>query len=322
MWLPIVAVVIGLIALIWSADRFVAGAASTAYRLGMPPLLVGMIVVGFGTSAPEIVVSVLASIQGNPGLALGNAIGSNISNIALILGITAIISPMLVHSNIVKRELPILGGITVVLVLLLIDGSLSRMDGMILIIVFFCVMAWSIYTATRKETDPLVDEFDQSLNQPEMTLGKSILWLIIGMILLIVSSRILVWGAVEIAIALGVSDLIVGLTVVAIGTSLPELASSIAATRKGEHDIAIGNVIGSNLFNTLGVIGLAGTIHPLQVDKAIFFRDLPVMGVLTLFLFLACLKFGGGKGKITRTEGILLVSAYVGYTVWIVLGAI
>ena len=126
MWLPIVAVIVGLIALIWSADRFVAGAASTAYRLGMPPLLVGMIIVGFGTSAPEIVVSVLASIQGNPGLALGNAIGSNISNIALILGITAIISPMLVHSNIVKRELPILGGITLVLVFLLIDGSLSR----------------------------------------------------------------------------------------------------------------------------------------------------------------------------------------------------
>lgn len=322
MWLPVIAVIGGLLTLIWSADRFVSGAASTAYRLGMSTLLVGMVIVGFGTSAPEMVVSVLASYQGNPGLALGNAIGSNISNIALILGITAIVSPILVHSNIVKRELPILAAVSLLLVFLLRNSLLTRMDGAILLIAFALVMGWSIFTATRQGSDVLKGEFDTNLDQPEMTLGKSVFWLVLGMILLIVSSRVLVWGAVEIAVALGVSDLIVGLTVVAIGTSLPELASSIAATRKGEHDIAIGNVIGSNLFNTLGVIGLAGVIHPLDVDKALFYRDLPVMGLLTLFLFFTCLKGRGAQGKVVRWEGVMLVMVYIGYTTWVVINAV
>lgn len=322
MWLPVIAVIFGLLVLIWSADRFVSGAASTAYRLGMSSLLVGMIIVGFGTSAPEIVVSALASYQGNPGLALGNAIGSNISNIALILGITAMVSPILVHSNIVKRELPILGAVTLFLVFLLRNGLLTRMDGILLIVVFSLVMGWSIYTATHRGNDALESEFDSQLNQPEMTLKNGIFWLVVGMLLLIVSSRLLVWGAVEIAVALGVSDLIVGLTVVAVGTSLPELASSIAATRKGEHDIALGNVIGSNLFNTLGVIGLAGVIHPLAVDKAIYYRDLPIMGGLTLILFFSCIRYRGGQGKITRWEGIALTMMYIGYTTWVVIHAV
>jgi len=320
MLLAIVAVIVGLITLIWSADRFVLGAASTAYRLGMSTLLVGMIVVGFGTSAPEIIVSVMASAQGNPGLALGNAIGSNISNIALILGITAIIAPIVVHSNIVKRELPILAGVTLVLVLLMSNGSVNRIDGMIMLLVFAGVLAWSVFTATRKTADPLNQEFDENLNKPEMTLKKGLFWLILGLLLLIVSSRILVWGAVKIAVALGVSDLIVGLTVVAVGTSLPELASSVVAAKRGEHDIALGNVIGSNLFNTLCVIGLAGLIHPLQVESAIYTRDLPVMGVLTGFLFITCINFKG-KGRITRWEGVLLIAIYIGYTVWVVMNA-
>lgn len=317
---PILAVVFGLLVLIWSADRFVAGAASTAYRLGMSTLLVGMIIVGFGTSAPEIVVSCIASFQGNPGLALGNAIGSNISNIALILGITAIVSPILVHSNIVKREIPILLGVSVLLAWQLRNGLLTRLDGIILLVVFVGVMGWSIRTAIRQGTDALSGEFEQNLNEAEMSLKSGILWLVTGLILLVASSRLLVWGAVEIALALGVSDLIVGLTVVAIGTSLPELASSIAATRKGEHDIALGNIIGSNLFNTLAVIGLAGVIHPLAVDKALFYRDLPVMGALTVFLLIACMKFKRGQGgRITRMEGVLLALIYAGYTTWVVI---
>ena len=317
----ILAVLFGLILLIWSADRFVDGAAATAYRLGMSPLLVGMVIVGFGTSAPEIVVSALASAQGNPGLAIGNAIGSNISNIALILGITAMVSPMLVHSNIVRRELPILGAVSVFTALLLLDHDLSRIDGFILLLTFVVVMSWSIYTATRKGDDPLHGEFTEKLEEPTASLSRSLFWLIFGLVLLVVSSRLLVWGAVEIALALGVSDLIVGLTVVAVGTSLPELASSIAATRKGEHDIALGNIIGSNLFNTLCVIGLAGVIHPIGVQHEVLVRDLPVMGGLTVLLFFAC--FGiRGRGRISRSEGALLTIIYIGYTVWIVMSAL
>jgi cation:H+ antiporter len=213
-------------------------------------------------------------------------------------------------------------GVSVLLAWQLRNGLLTRVDGIVLLIAFVAVMGWSIRTAIRQGTDPLGGEFEANLNEAEMSLKAGIVWLLIGLVLLIASSRLLVWGAVEIALALGVSDLIVGLTVVAIGTSLPELASSIAATRKGEHDIALGNIIGSNLFNTLAVIGLAGVIHPLAVDRALFYRDLPVMGVLTVFLLLTCLKFKGGKGRITRLEGILLTLTYAGYTTWVVINAL
>jgi cation:H+ antiporter len=321
MILPIVAVVIGLLVLIWSADKFVEGASGTAYLLGVPPLLVGMVIVGFGTSAPEIVVSVFAAIQGNPSLSLGNAMGSNISNIALILGITALVSPIIVHSSIVRKELPILGGASLVMVALLLDRELSRWDGAILLVLFTLIMAWSIWTALHKRTDQLNDEFDESLNRPDLSMGKSVFALILGLVFLIGSSRALVWGAVEIAYALNVSELIVGLTVVAVGTSLPELASSIAATRKGEHDIALGNVVGSNLFNTLMVVGMASTIRPLEVEAGVLYRDAPVMGVLTLFLFMTCLA-RKGKGKVNRWEGALLVAAYLAYTVWLVMSAL
>ncbi len=321
MLLAVLAVVIGLILLVWSADKFVDGAASTAYRLGMSPLLVGMVIVGFGTSAPEIVVSAFASAQGNPGLALGNAVGSNISNIALILGVTALICPIVVHSSIVKREIPILIGVSAVLWFLAANQMLELLDGIILLVLFAGIMGWSIYTATKKREDPLSDEFDESLDVPKKSLRYGIIWLIVGFIFLVISSRMLVWGAVSIAIALGVSDLIVGLTVVAIGTSLPELASSIAATRKGEHDIALGNVVGSNLFNTLGVVGLAAVIKPFEVESIALTRDFPVMGGLTLLLFLLCFGFKG-QGKIKRWEGGLLTATYVGYTILVVITAI
>ena len=321
MLLAVLAVVIGLILLVWSADKFVDGAASTAYRLGMSPLLVGMVIVGFGTSAPEIVVSAFASAQGNPGLALGNAIGSNISNIALILGVTALICPIVVHSSIVKREIPILIGVSAVLWFLAANQMLELLDGIILLVLFAGIMGWSIYTATKKKEDPLSEEFDESLDVPKKSLRYGIIWLIVGFIFLVISSRMLVWGAVSIAIALGVSDLIVGLTVVAIGTSLPELASSIAATRKGEHDIALGNVVGSNLFNTLGVVGLAAVIKPFEIESIALTRDFPVMSGLTLLLFLLCFGFKG-QGKIKRWEGGLLTATYIGYTILVVVAAI
>jgi len=321
MLIDIAAVIVGLCILVWSADRFVDGASATAKHLGMPALLIGMVIVGFGTSAPEIVVSTIASSQGNPGLALGNAIGSNIANIALILGTTAIIIPITVRSVIIKRELPLLMMVTIFAVILLIDGDLSRLDGVLMLACFLLVMGWSIYIGSRKNEDALAGEFDQQLDVAKMTLRQAIFWLIIGLLLLVASSRLLVWGSVNIATTLGVSDLIIGLTIVAIGTSLPELASSIAATRKNEHDIALGNVIGSNMFNTLMVIGLAGVIHPLPVENAVIYRDLPVMSLLTVMLII--FSYGFRKsGKISRAEGFVFLLCWLGYTLWLVLSAL
>lgn len=309
---PVVAVVVGLIVLVWSADRFVDGAAATARHLGMPTLLIGMVIIGFGTSAPEMVVSALAAIQGNPGLALGNGFGSNITNIALILGLTAILAPIAVQSRILKAELPVLLAATLLVGALLYDLEISRLDAWIMLIVFFAIMGWSIWRGMRQPKDALADDIAHELDDDQMPLGRAIIWLLVGLALLIASSRLLVWGAVDIATALGVSDLIIGLTIVAIGTSLPELASSVIAVRKNEHDLAIGNVIGSNLFNTLAVVGIAGAIHPLTVASEVLARDWMVMTGLTVSLFV--LGYGVlGRGRINRIEGTLLLTAYLAY---------
>jgi cation:H+ antiporter len=312
MILALLAVVLGLIILVWSADQFVDGSAATAKHFGMPPLLIGMIVVGFGTSAPEMVVSAFASYQGNPGIALGNAYGSNIANIALILGITALISPIFVNSSIIKKELPILIGVTGISVLLIADSLLTRIDALLLIIVFAGVMLWSVLQAYQNRKDPLSAE-SEVLIKP-IPLKLAVLKLILGLGLLIASSRILVWGSVVIATSFGVSDLIIGLTIIAVGTSLPELASSILAAKKGEHDIALGNILGSNLFNTLAVVGLAGLISPLKIESDALSRDVPVMGALTLLLFIFCYGFKGKQGRISRLEASFLLFAYLGYT--------
>ncbi|MGX9365295.1 calcium/sodium antiporter [Desulfoplanes sp. PS50] len=314
MTIPILALLAGLALLVWSADRFVEGSASTARHFGMPPLLIGMVVVGFGTSAPEMVVSAMSSLAGNPGIALGNAFGSNITNIALILGLTALISPIAVHSQVLKKELPLLTAVTGLAAVLIWDGEITRSDAVILLLVFAGLMGWTIRQGMQKKTDALGSEMNQELESKTMPLGRAVFWLIAGLIVLIVSSRILVWAAVTIAHFFGVSDLIIGLTIVAIGTSLPELASSLIATRKGEHDIALGNVLGSNLFNTLAVIGIAGAIHPMRVAPEVFSRDMLVMGVLTLSLFLFGYGFRG-PGRINRIEGGLLAAAFAGYTI-------
>ena len=311
------AVIGGLALLVWSADRFIEGAAATARHAGMPSLLIGMVIIGFGTSAPEMVVSAIAATQGNPGLALGNAYGSNIANIALILGLTAIISPIAVKSSVLRKELPILFGVTLLAAWQLLDGHLDRFEGWLLLAVFSAFMGWSIWQGLRHRQDSLEADIDIQLEIDPMPLKTALIWLFIGMIMLVVSSRILVWGAVDIARAFGVSDLIIGLTVVAIGTSLPELASSLAAVRKGEHDLAVGNVIGSNLFNTLAVVGIAGTIHPMQVGAEVLYRDCAVMGILTLALFVFGYGFRG-PGRISRIDGVLLLSVYVGYTGYLV----
>lgn len=317
MTLAFVSIILGLALLVWSADRFVEGAAASARHFGMPPLLIGMVIVGFGTSAPEMVVSALASAQGNPGIALGNAYGSNITNIALILGLTALLSPIAVHSQVLRREMPILIVITALAAWQVWDGHIGRFDAAVLLVVFAGLMGWSIWQGLQKKVDTLGSEMEQELIVHAMPLGRAVFWLVVGLLLLIVSSRILVWGAVSVAQGFGVSDLIIGLTIVAVGTSLPELASSLIAMRKGEHDIALGNIIGSNLFNTLAVVGIAGMIRPMQVGPEVFYRDIMVMSALTLILFIFAYGFRG-PGRINRIEGGVLLACFVAYTSYLI----
>lgn len=314
MLMAIGAIIAGLILLVWSADKFVEGSATTASHFGTPPLLIGMVVVSFGTSAPEMAVSALAASQGNPGLALGNAYGSNITNIALILGITALLAPIAVHSQIMRKELPILILVTAFAGWQLWDGDLSRMDAIGLMLAFVVLIGWSIYQGLRQPDDALATEMTEEVNA--MPVRKAILWLVVGLLLLIISSRILVWGAVDLATTFGISDLVIGLTIVAVGTSLPELASSIIAARKGEHDLALGNILGSNLFNTLAVVGIAGLIAPMPVAPEVLTRDFPVMAALTLVLFAMCYGFRG-PGRVNRFEGSALLLAFVAYTVYL-----
>jgi len=307
----------GMALLIWSADRFVGASSSAASILGMPPLLIGMVIVGFGTSAPEMIVSALAAADGATGIALGNAYGSNITNIALILGVTALISPVLVHSRVVRKELPILAAVTGLAVWQMRDLRLSHAEAWVLLLVFSGLMGWTIYQGLKTKHDALGEEVATHFEPSNRSLKMAIIWMIGGLTVLIVSSRMLVWGAVELAKGFGVSDLIIGLTVVAVGTSLPELASSVIASRKGEHDIALGNIIGSNLFNTLAVVGIAGLFNPLQATPELLSRDLLVMSFLTITLFVV--GFGFRKqGKINRFEGGFLLMCYLGYVAYLI----
>ncbi|WP_273207108.1 calcium/sodium antiporter [Marinobacter subterrani] len=314
MLMAIAAIVAGLVLLVWSADKFVEGAAATAKHLGMPTLLIGMVIIGFGTSAPELAVSAMAAADGNPGLALGNAYGSNITNIALIVGLTAIIAPIAVHSQVIRKELPLLVVLTLIAGAQLLDGDLSRLDGWILLGVFAAVMGWSIYQGMKGRGDPLAGETDAEIIAHPMPLKTAIIWLVIGLILLIVSSRMLVWGAVTIAQSLGVSDLVIGLTIVAVGTSLPELASALAAVKKNEHDLILGNILGSGIFNTLAVVGLAAVIQPLAVDPEVLYRDWTLMLALTVGLFLMGFGLTGWRRLVSRLDGAILMLAYLAYT--------
>jgi cation:H+ antiporter len=315
MILPLLAVLFGLIVLVISSDRFVDGAAATARYFGMPSLLIGMVIVGFGTSAPELVVSVLAAMQGSSGIAIGNAYGSNIANIALILGLTALLNPVQVSSKILRKELPILTFVTLLSVGLLLDLEFSSFDAAVLLLLLALLMVWTIFNGLKKEPDALADDVDQAVPRP-LTLKKSLLFLVFGLLFLILSSRILVWGAVEIAQLFGVSDLVIGLTIVAVGTSLPELASSILAAKKGEHDIAMGNVIGSNLFNSTAVVGVAGAIKPFTIDGLVLRRDMLVMTLLTISLFIIGYGFRKNRqGRVNRFEGTGLLIVYAIYTI-------
>jgi len=316
--MPLVALIGGIVLLVISADKFVEGAATCAKIVGLPPLLIGMIVIGFGSSMPEMVISGLSASGGNPGLALGNAFGSNIANIALILGITALISPISVQSRVPQRELPYLLMLTAFAALLFYDdGYLSKSDGWSLMMLFLLIMAWSIYEGMTAPSDALGESVDAEYID-RMSGRKALIYMILGLIFLVISSRILVWGGVEIATMMGISDLIIGLTIVAIGTSLPELAAAIAAVRKNEHELALGNVIGSNMFNTSIVVGITGTLAPTALDPDLLQRDLVVVIILTIAMTISAWNFSGRGGRINRWEGGLLLFTYVFYTAMLV----
>ena len=303
----------GFALLTWSADRFVTGASAIAYNLKVSPLIIGLTIVGLGTSAPEILVSAMASWQGNSGLAVGNALGSNILNIGLILGFTAIIIPLNVHSSIVKRELPVLLLVMVIVLLLLLDGTLGRLDGAILLTAMLLVLIWILRIGLTKQTpeDPMIHEFADTI-PINLDMGRAVFWLVIGALFLLGSSRLLVWGAVSVAESMGVSDLVIGLTIVALGTSLPELAASVMSAIKNEHDIAIGNIIGSSITNLLAVLSLPGLISPEPIDTAVLSRDYPVMIALAVTMFVMAYGFRG-PGRINRFEGALLLIGFCSY---------
>lgn len=312
------AIALGLILLVWSADKFVDGASGVAEHYGMPPLLIGMIIVGFGTSAPELVVSCLAALEGSPGIAIGNAYGSNITNIGMILGLTALLMPITVHSKIIKKEIPILIAVTLLSVVLILDFDISRIDAVILLVVFAGIIGHTVWQGLTQKNDELAKEFEAEFQEVKnVPIKKSYLYLGIGLLLLIISSRILVYGAVGVASAFGVSDIVIGLTVVAVGTSLPELASSLIAARKGEADIAIGNVIGSNFFNTLAVVGLAGVLRPLSFEPIILYRDVSIMVAFTILVLVLSYK-NKSEPKINRTQGGFLLISYIAYVAYLI----
>jgi cation:H+ antiporter len=311
MFLFSVVILVGLVVLVWSADQFISGAAALADNLGVSPMLIGLTVVGFGTSAPEVLVSTMAAFNGNPGLAIGNAIGSNIANIGLILGFTALLIPLSVHSSVLRREYPLLLAVSVMAYALMWDGELNRLDGVVLGVTLVGVLGWMIYTAKTGASDPIAGEFDAEIPH-DIPTRKALSLLLVGLVFLLVSSRLLVWGASNVASALGVSDVVIGLTIVAIGTSLPELAASITSAMKGEDDLAIGNVIGPNLYNLLAVLSIPGLVAPGAYSPEVMDRDLPVMLILTIFLFF--MGHGLGKqGRINRLEGLLLLLCFIGY---------
>jgi cation:H+ antiporter len=312
MWVPLLALIVGFIALVWSADRFLSGAASTASHFGVSRLLIGLTVVSLGTSTPEVLVSLTAAIDGNPLLAVGNAIGSNIANIGLVLGLTAIIAPLPFSQGVLRTELPWLLGATLLTLVLLFDLKLSAVDGLLLL----SGLGYILYRLKSHHShgdaavaDALQDELEEL---PELSRAQAALWLLVGLGVLLVSAELLVWGAVEIAAWLGVSELIIGLTVVAVGTSLPELAATLGAAIKGQNDIAIGNVVGSNILNVLAVLAVPALVSAPAVDIEVLWRDCGMMLALTLALALFAYAIGS-RPVITRFEGAVILLGWIGY---------
>ncbi len=313
MLLPIIAVVIGLGVLVWSADTFVDGATDLAVKFNMPSFLIGVLILGVGTSAPEMVVSVLSAMDGSPGIALGNALGSNIMNIALVLGLAAVICPIAIKASVIKQDMVLLLGATALVAYQLADGRLTFMEGVVMMMALVAVLVIQIVLSLRgREPVDIPHEHEQ------INIGKALFSLVIGLVLLIASSRAIVYGAVELATLLGLSELIIGLTIVAVGTSLPELVASIVAARRGESDMALGNIVGSNLFNTLGVVGLASMIAPMNaINPNILSRDMLMVGIMTVMLFVLSI-IALKKGSMHKVAGSIFLATFVGYTIWLI----
>ncbi len=310
---------VALTTLVWSADKFVFGASSLARNLGVSPMIIGLTIVAMGSSAPEMMVAAAASMQGNPDTAIGNAIGSNITNIALVLGFTVLVKPLVVSSSTIKQELPLLLILTLFAYWILADNFFSLSEGMILMIGFFSFISILLIKALKQRKnntldDPMIIEAEQELPEATSTI-KSVFWLITGITLLVLSANFLVDSAILIAKAYGISDLVIGLTIIAIGTSLPELAASIASMLKKEDDLAMGNIVGSNIFNILAVLPFAGIIAPGATNPEASLRDAPVMIAITGLLFLLCFSRKSGYFRLTRTKGALLVICFIAYQV-------
>ncbi len=305
----------GLALLVYGADRFVEGAASITRYLGMPPLLIGLTIVGMATSTPEILVGVVAALEGKTEIAIGNAIGSNIANIGLVLGFTVMFMPVTVASQTLKREFFIMGLAILLAVGLMWDQNLDHLDAVFLLIgLVTAILAVIILSKKSAQTDPLLNGFESGLPE-KSNIGKSIFLFLLGLSLLLGGANLLVECAVIVAKHYGMSDLIIGLTIIAIGTSLPELASSITAVKKDEADIAVGNVIGSNMFNMLAVIGIPGMIHATDFDRLVLVRDFPVM--IGLSLLMGWMVFIHSSGEFDRVEGSVLLLGFIAYQYWL-----
>ncbi len=312
---PILFLILGLAMLVWSADRLVFGAAALARNFGISPLIIGMTILAMGSSAPEMMVSATAALEGKTDTAVGNALGSNIANIALILGATAILKPLAISSGILKREMPLMLVVTFIAGVLLWDNHLGFYEGAFLGVLFILFILAMIYISRKESTgdDPLAQEHDAEIPQGVKS-SKATMWLIIGLVVLPFSADILVSNAVVIAKYFGMSDLVIGLTIIAMGTSLPELAASIAGVMKGEDDMAVGNIIGSNVFNILAVMSIPGLLHPSAISPLAMHRDYYVMLALSFVLVLMSIE---KKPKISRLEGILLVCCFIAYQAYL-----
>jgi len=304
--------------LAWGADRFVDGASALSFNVGMSPLLIGVLVMGFGTSLPELLVSLFSSIMGNSGLSLGNAYGSNIVNIGLVLGLAAVLSPVIVKRHVVRRELPLLILATAITAYFVMDYELSRGEGLILLASFLVLLTYLVRASSDDPTKREDSSLQRRLEKRTISLGKSINYLVIGLAVISICSVALVWSARGIVTNLGISELIVGVVLLAFGTSLPELVVIVVAAKRGEHELALGNVIGSNLFNTLAVVGTAGLIAPTVFDAELVTRDLAVMFTFTAALVVMAYGWGRRTGVINKLEGGVLLLAVAGYFTYLV----
>ncbi len=324
--IPLIAILGASVVLGYSADRLVTGAAAIARRSGVSTLVIGATVVALGTSAPEIVVSAIAALTDSTPLAIGNALGSNIANIGLVLGMAALFTPIVIQRGIMRRDIPLMIAISLACLIFMIDGHLSVYDGMGLMVLLVAMTLRSIFQAKKDrqatasaQTSEQDAEDSPALESTEEMSARQAWWFTVsGLVMLVISSRVLVWGAVDIATLLGVSELVIGLTIVAIGTSLPELAATVAAARRHDHDMAIGGIVGSHIYNLLAVIGIAALLGPSSFESAVLTRDFPAMLMLLLLLWgVIIVDRRRGQPVIGRLAGGMLLSGFVGYIAFV-----